>query len=240
MNLAEYLQERQKAKQENGTLEKSYVPFGVYSFEQMDKVNQAWAYRTKLQEMYWDFVALGDNILMDYPEEAGTRLLTLVKEFNARLSALQQQLQSGSIALFKSNDGTLYWIGVPTNKFQDRENDIFSDVSHRKLVKALDEGKAPYPDLYIWHQKPAVGVATWVDYDERGFLVAGGTIHKEYEDLVLSLVANSEEPLGMSQGIYVKDVKRDSDGTIVEYTPFEFTFLPHKNACNLLTAFTTN
>ena len=105
---------------------------------------------------------------------------------------------------------------------------------------SLESGEAEYPDLYIWHRKPAVGKATWVDYDDRGFLVAGGVIHKEYEALVTNLVANATEPLGMSQGIYRKDIKFDKDGVITEYKPFEFTFLPHKNACNSLTAFTTN
>ena len=239
MNLQEYLAKREQEKGKP-VIEKSYVPYGVYSFSDLDSVHAAYEFREELQEMYYDFVVIGDNILQDFPDEAGERLLKLVKEFNARLTLMQRELVSGSVALFKSvDDETLYWVGVPTNKFQDRENDIFSDISHRKLVKSLDEGKAEYPDLYIWHQKPAVGKATWVDYDERGFLVAGGTIHKDYEDLVINLLANTKEPLGMSQGIYRKDVKWDSSGTIIEYTPFEFTFLPHKNACNLLTAFTT-
>ena len=239
MNLKEYLVSREENK-DKPVVEKSYVPYGVYSFQDLDNVHAAYEFQEELREMYYDFVVIGDNILNDYPSEAGERLLTLVKEFNARLTLMQRELVSGSVALFKSKeDDCLYWVGVPTNKFQDREGDIFSDVSHRKLVKSLDEGEMDYPDLYIWHQKPAVGKATWVDYDERGFLVAGGTIHKDYEDLVINLLANSTEPLGMSQGIYRKDIKVDSDGTIVEYKPFEFTFLPHKNACNILTAFTT-
>lgn len=239
MNLKEYLVNREENKNKP-VVEKSYVPYGVYSFKDLDNVHAAYEFREELREMYYDFVVIGDNILNDYPNEAGERLLTLVKEFNARLTLMQRELVSGSVALFKSKeDDCLYWVGVPTNKFQDREGDIFSDVSHRKLVKSLDDGIFEYPDLYIWHQKPAVGKATWVDYDERGFLVAGGKIHKDYEDLVINLLANSTEPLGMSQGIYRKDIKVDSDGTIVEYKPFEFTFLPHKNACNLLTAFTT-
>ncbi|RTL00252.1 MAG: hypothetical protein EKK57_07570 [Proteobacteria bacterium] len=239
MNLKDYLVEREQNK-DKPVVEKSYVPYGVYSFADLDSVHAAHEFQEELREMYYDFVVIGDNILNDFPSEAGERLLTLVKEFNARLTLMQRELVSGSIALFKSKeDESLYWVGVPTNKFIDRENDIFSDISHRKLVKSLDEGSVEYPDLYIWHQKPAVGKATWVDYDERGFLVAGGTIYKDYEDLVINLLANSTEPLGMSQGIYRKDIKVDSDGTIIEYKPFEFTFLPHKNACNLLTAFTT-
>jgi len=242
MNLIEYLQKREENKNNpDAKIEKSsYVPYGITSFEQLDAYENVHEYAEQLRDMFYQFVMIGDNIISMYPNEAIDMLSSLVKEFNSRLVKLQNDFKSGSIALFKSTDGNLYWVGVPTNKFQDREKDIFSDISHRKLVKSLESGNAEYPDLYIWHRKPAVGKATWVDYDERGFLVAGGIIHKEYEALVTNLVANSTEPLGMSQGIYRKDIKFDNDGTIVEYTPFEFTFLPHKNACNLLTAFTTN
>jgi hypothetical protein len=241
MNLAEYLQSRAQAKEDaNAITEKSYVPYGIYSFGDLEKIQVSIDFREKLREMYWDFVSIGDNILMDYPDQAGERLIALVTEFNSRLQAMQKKLTSGNVALFKSDDGILYWAGVPTNKFEDREKDIFSDISHRTLVKSLDEGTHAYPELFIWHQRPAVGITTWVDYDDRGFLVAGGTVHKEYEDLVINLVTNLTEPLGMSQGIFTKDIKRDSENTIIEYFPFEFTFLPHKNACNSLTAFTTN
>lgn len=242
--LAGMLQERNEAR-ENGNdskIEKSYTPFNVYSFAQLDNVKKVEAFNDQVRELYWQFIAIGENILYDYPNEAPARLIALVTEFNQRLQQLQTQLQSGSVALFKNYDGTMYWVGVPTNKFKDREDDIFSDISHRKLVKSLTNNEWSYPDLHIWHNKPAVGKATWVDYDERGFLVAGGVIHKEYQELVETLVKTSiqnNEPLGMSQGIYTKDLKRDSDGVIIEYKPFEFTFLPHSNACNILTSFTT-
>lgn len=249
MKIAEILEKRQelKAKIESGEiteegakLEKSYVPYSVFSFADLEKVQAAKEFRYRLSEMYYDFVLIGENILDAFPESAGEKLIALTKEFTAKMRVLQDRLESGSVALFKSTDGNLYWVGVPTNKFQDRENDIFSDVSHRKLVKAIESGEVEQPDLYIWHKKPAVGKATWVDYDERGFLVAGGIIHKEYEDLVLNLLANADEPIGMSQGIYTKNIKRDEEGTIIEYFPFEFTFLPQQHAANLLTAFTTN
>lgn len=248
MKIQEILEQRKTLKEkidkgeiteEGAKLEKSYIPYSVFSFADLERVEAAQEFKWKLAEMYYDFVIIGENILDAFPESAGEKLIALTKEFTARMKVLQDNLQSGSVALFKSTDGNLYWAGVPTNKFQDRENDIFSDISHRKLVKEISEGNVEFPDLYIWHKQPAVGKATWVDYDERGFLVAGGIIHKEYEELVTNLVAHADEPLGMSQGIYTKNIKRDEEGTIVEYIPFEFTFLPHKNAANLLTAFTT-
>jgi len=249
MKIEEILENRKlmKAKIDGGELtedtaklEKSYVPYSVFSFAELERVEVARNFNNQLREMYYDFVMIGENILESYSDSVGAMLLALTKEFVAKIRILQEQLQSGSVALFKSADGSLYWAGVPTNKFQDRDADIFSDVSHRKLVKSIGDGDVPYPDLYIWHKPTAVGKATWVDYDERGFLVAGGVVHKEYHEIVQNLIANADEPIGMSQGIYTKNIKRDEEGTIVEYIPFEFTFLPQQHAANLLTTFTTN
>lgn len=248
MNIAKILVERKlyKEKIDSGEvvqdgkekLEKGYVPYGAYTFSDLDKIHAVNEFRDKLSEMYYEFVILGENILMDYPESAAEKLISLTKEFTSRMQLLRDKLISGSVALFKGMDNQLYWVGVPTNKFEDRVKDIFADESHRKLVKSLTEGEVKYPDLYVWHKKPAVGEATWVDYDERGFLVAGGVIYKEYEDLVINLISNSDEPIGMSQCMWVKDVERSPEGVITKYTPFEFTFLPHSQACNSLTAFT--
>lgn len=249
MNAAEILLERKlyKEKLDKGevteaeqTIAKSWVPYSVFSFAELEKVQAAQEYSHKISEMYYDFIVIGENILMAFPESAGEKLIALTKEFTNRMRMYQDKLTSGNVALFKGMDDQLYWAGVPTNKFQDREKDIFSDASHRVLVKELTEGKVEYPDLFIWHREPAVGKATWVDYDERGFLIAGGVVYKEYEDLVVNLISNANEPIGMSQQMYVKDVVRNEDGVIMKYYPFEFTFLPHKHACNELTAFTLN
>lgn len=134
----------------------------------------------------------------------------------------------------------MYWGGVPTNKFQDRDNppDIFCDAAHRKFVKAVSQTQQ-YPDLYIWHIPKAVGKAKWVDYDERGFLVASGIIYPEYEELVQSIVKNAKGPLGMSHGVNAGAYKRDANepNVIVEYFSHEFSLLPLSEAANLLTAF---
>lgn len=226
-------------KKEGEVVEKGYVPYNAYTFSDLDVIRQATEFKNKLFEIYYEFIMIGENIIYDFPNEAPEKLLALTEEFVTRLRTLQKNLASGQVAVFKGTDGVLYWVGIPTNKFMDRENDIFSDASHRKLVKSIEDGEVQYPELLIWHNKPAVGNVTWIDYDERGFLLAGGTIKKEYEEMVINLLANVKEPVGMSQGIYTKDIQRDSDGTIISYSPFEFTFLPLKNACNLLTSFTT-
>ena len=134
MDLIEFLKLREENKDNTEKVEKSYVPYGVTSFEQLDAYEKVHEYSEELRELFYQFVVMGDNIIMSYPTDAVGMLTNLIKEFNGRLIRLQNEFQSGSVALFKSVDGNLYWVGVPTNKFQDREKDIFSDVSHRKLV----------------------------------------------------------------------------------------------------------
>lgn len=238
MKLEEMLEKRRLLKESPSTVTKDYVPYGVYSFNSLDGVRQIREFKEELGKLYYEFIWLGENIIEDFPNNAAEMILTLTTEFVTRLKMMQKEILSGNVALWKGDDGKLYWAGVPTNKFEDREKDIFAEVAHQKLVKGIEAGVIDFPDLYIWHKEPAVGKATWVEYDDRGFLLAGGIVHKEWEDLVTSLLVNSTEPIGMSQGIYTKDVVRDSEGTIIEYKPFEFTFLPHKYACNLLTSFT--
>lgn len=241
--ISELLKQRNELRKEADVTDKalSYVPFNVYSFREYEMMDKLDDIRREYNSAFQIFMQLADNIMYERPDNHVDLMLNLLKDFSNRLVDIKlsegRVLKSGSIALFKSND-QLQWVGVPTNKFIDRENDILSDAAHKRFVKMLKDGEAPMPSLYPWHVGE-VGKATWVDYDDRGFLVAGGYILKEWENFVINLVMNTDEPLGMSHGMYTKDIKRDADGTIVEYKSFEFTFLPESKAANLLTSFTT-
>lgn len=241
--VSEVLKERNE-KREEKVVEKGlgYVPYNVYSFDELDAAETACEIKEEYQELFYQFVQIADNIMWERPDNFEDYLLNLTKDFGNRLMSIKlmagQMLKSGSVSLFKSND-QLQWIGVPTNKFQDREKDILSDAAHRKFVKMLKSGEAKMPDLYPWHTGK-IGETTWVDYDERGFLVAGGHILKEYENFAIQLLMNTDEPMGMSHGMWSTDIKRDTDGTIIEYKSFEFSFLPQSKAANLLTSFTAD
>ena len=245
-NILEILKERREANKSDGTTQKdlNWVPYDVYSFGQFEVVDRLDDIRQEYTKVFNIFVQIADNIMYNRPDGFADRLIQLTSDFTKKILEIKLQegeiLKSGSVALFKSH-GELQWIGVPTNKFQDREKDILSDVAHRKFVKMLKDGTAEMPKLFPWHTGE-IGKATWVDYDERGFLIAGGTINKAYEDYVINLVGNTTEPLGMSHGMYNKDIVRDSanPNVIIEYKSFEFSFLPQSYAANLLTSFTTN
>jgi len=216
-----------------------YVPYNIYSFAEFEAADKLDDIRRSYQQVFSTFMQLADNIMYEKPDNHVDLMLQLMKDFSRKLVDIKlmegNMLKSGNVALFKSN-GQLQWVGVPTNKFIDRENDILSDAAHKTFVKMLKDGIAVMPSLYPWHTGE-IGKSTWVDYDERGFLVAGGYILKEYENFAINLIANTTEPMGMSHGMYSKDIVRDEEGVIIQYKSFEFSFLPQSKAANLLTSF---
>jgi len=223
----------------------SYVPMNVYSFSELDRVEAVYEYKEELFETFHQFIQIAENIVFDFPQRATELFLPLVVDFINRLQQLEMQndemmksVKKGSIALFKGKDGSLYWVGVPTNKFIDRDNDIIADAAHQEFVKALESGDADYPTLNIWHIPVPVGNTQFVDYDPRGFLVAGGKVKKEYETLVKSLVENATEVTGMSHLVPAYQYELDSDGVVIKYRSKEFSLLPNSEAANQLTAFT--
>jgi len=237
------------------------IPFGVTSFSELDAVERTKEHVEKANELFFDFLLLADNIMFDSDstmEDQFNNMSQLSDEFLVRFeqlasdaSALDKssgvdlgnsfKASSGAVTVYKHND-KLWWSGVPTNKFIDDDvpADIFSEKSHRRFVKGIEDGIFAYPDLYLWHIPKTIGKSTWVAYDDRGFLCAGGIIFPQYEGLVKELLLNTDEPIGMSHGIRLDTIKRHPTlkHVIDEYNSFEFSFLPQKNAANKLTSFT--
>lgn len=147
-------------------------------------------------------------------------------------------LETPTFNLIKSN-GELIWFGVPTNKFIDKDKEIVASGAHEQFVKEVNEGLEPFPELWIWHIEKAVGTTDFLDYDERGFVIAGGTILKEYQDLVEKIVKNAIKQgdiLGMSHQMIPG--KTYMQGNVyVKYVSKEFSLLPVKHAANELTGF---
>ncbi len=248
----------QRVLKDRTNLVKQFVPFGVTSFAELDVVSADLQKRDDLIDLYFSFMQMADDILFAQVvplPQITTAMTRLTMEFLDRMSRLETlsetfsldreaSAKNGQIALYKDIDGVLHWGGVPTNKFIDRSvpPDIFAESAHQKFVKDLQIGNADFPSLFIWHMPVEVGITSWVDYDDRGFLTAGGTIHKQWEPLVLSLIMNSDEPMGMSHGVWLKDIVRDEEETHVirGYKSYEFSLLPLSEAANLLTSFSTS
>lgn len=233
------------------------VPWGVTSFAELDEAQRSQELMKQSAELFTQFMLLADNVMFESfmpMDEQFKQLKELSGEFLNRFEDIATDAQksqgsilndfkcsNGAVSLYKHND-QLWWAGVPTNKFIDDDSpaDIFSDASHRRFEKGLDNGDFPYPDLYLWHIPKTIGKSTFIAYDERGFLIAGGTILPQYEALVKELITNSDEPIGMSHGIHKSTIRRHPTlkHVIDEYNSFEFSFLPVSSAANKLTTFT--
>jgi hypothetical protein len=170
-------------------------------------------------------------------EEAVETFVAENQPENVTKEAAELVVDSKGVMLFKSASGELIWAGIHTNKFQDRDRDILKEASHKKFLQKVYDGEYPFPKLQIWHIDKDVGEANWMAYDERGFLLSGGVVYPEFEELVTNLVKNTPE-MGMSHGMPYETVVYDGEGYIDEYQSIEVTMLPISEAANILTGFT--
>lgn len=243
-------------KESKQVLKKEYIPSSVTSFNDLDAINKANQQLQNIVELFWNYLELADNVLygdIRSPEETQFLLARLTSEYFNRLINLEQiksitksAIESlddsqSKFMLMKDNTGNLLWGGIPTNKFIDKHNDIISEAAHKLFVKELEEGIIDYPDVYLWHIRKAVGTTEWVSYDPRGFVVAGGKIFPEYAEYVTNIIKNTDEEIGMSHGVYLKDIQRDitNPHVISKYRSHELSLLPLSEAANILTAFTS-
>jgi len=207
------------------------------------------------QDMYTKLSMLGE----EFVSEVALAKSRLEKDFKAPVDENQFEdlfketgdvseavVINNSVALYKNAKNELIWAGIHTNKFKDRDGDIISDQAHRDFVKKVYDGEYPFPELWVWHIPKAVGETNWLAYDERGFLLSGGKVFKEFEDLVTTLVENNADVglgMGMSHGMPINTVEFEDNlndkgvKVIKQYKSVEISMLPIEHASNLLTDF---
>jgi hypothetical protein len=162
----------------------------------------------------------------------------IIKENSGSENNLNVLVETPTFSLIKSNE-QLFWIGVPTNKYLDKDGEIIASYAHQEFVKEVNEGNEEFPELWVWHIEKAVGTTDFLEYDERGFVLAGGTILKEYQDLVEKIVTNAiaqGDVLGMSHQM-VPGKTYMQGNVYTKYVSKEFSLLPVKHAANELTGF---
>ncbi len=147
-----------------------------------------------------------------------------------------------SFKSFKQADGRIRYVQVVSNNFRDQDTppEILAAESHQRYVKAVDEGKYPYPILCPWHEKSLkVGQADWIDYaEDEGMLVVSGLIDKDKEDVIARLDDLSEEFLPLGSSHEFKALRKDNESVVtLDYTMTETSFLPRKWAANSWTSF---
>lgn len=175
--------------------------------------------------------------VMDYKEDTNEYIpSSVIRLANDNITLYEIQKNSdgdfeytfGTLTFIKS-DGVLYVYGVYSSYYEDSQEDILTDESHRYFTKGVNSGKFEYPDIYVAHIRASVGKCQMIDYDDRGFAIFGGTIFKEWEEDVADIVRKSADAdimLGLSHGFNEDTVEYDSEGYITKYISHEISILP--------------
>lgn len=140
----------------------------------------------------------------------------------------------GSLSVFKDTTGAWRWMAVHSNRYQDRDHELFTESAHKEWTDFVNEYDA-YPPLRLWHVPVNFGRTDFVDYDDRGFVVSSGTFNEGAEDIAQAL--SERKDLGCSHGFRFDPRDRDADGVYNRYKTFEISVLPSRSASNQLTAF---
>lgn len=139
----------------------------------------------------------------------------------------------GSLYITKDKaTGAPRWVAIVTNKFWDRDKEVFSEASHEEFTDWVAETKE-YSELRLWHTPGSrIGREDFTAYTD-GFVVSSGIFDEGAEGVVASLAA-SKEQLKISHGYHynVKDLK---DGIYSRYRRFEISIVPASKAANLWT-----
>lgn len=138
----------------------------------------------------------------------------------------------GGTFIMRDKSGSYRWLTIHTNKFRDREGDIFSEAAHKAYVEWANETKS-FPALRLWHTPIDFGTGDFVAYDDNGFVLASGTFKPGFEDVAERLA--SEKNLGCSHG-YLYRPSDYRDGVYHAYRSYEVSVLPRARAANTLTS----
>lgn len=171
------------------------------------------------------------------------KALGAVAEFGGRVQSalgLGKKSDNGVMFYKDTETGSLRWLGVYSNKFQDRDNppEIISSEAHKEFAAAVEKGEWPMPELRLWHIASPIGVADTIAWDDSGFMLASGTITKGLEPIAEAMQQTKFNWL-MSHGMPREEVKYDENdpSIIVRYRSKEVSALPEWAAANALTLF---
>lgn len=222
---------------------KGHVPFEVFTFENLEKIQKAEEVNAAVSEAGWELQLLTENIIVspNIPsDKKASAMEKLAKSFGKKISSLLSQkkdLSGDGFKIIKGKDGKYYWISLYSNNALDDDvpQEIISSKSHRNYVKMVDAGEVPPPELWMWHTKEwKIGQATWVGYDEdSGVAMAAGY----FEDYAIPAAkALQGADLLVSHGMYGSSIVKEGN-TINAHVTYEISPLPPWAAANKFTGF---
>jgi hypothetical protein len=243
-----------------------YVPWGVYSFADLEKAQDARAQALRVKTLSDQFVEIVSNIMAsDEIEDKSAAVSSLSSEYSQLInkSDTKEQPEQGWLAditktvketmenifsqkpkqtsgfMMWKEGNRLRWLTRYSTNFRDDDNppEIISGKSHQRFVDMVDKKEAPMPELWLWHVPEwKLGEADWLAYDDSGFALASGTIDRGKE-IVAEQIAK-QKLVGVSHGMPVSSIERDPDDPtiIVSHISAEISPLPHSSAANKMAA----
>lgn len=149
---------------------------------------------------------------------------------------IKQTKDPALFTITKDKDGNMRWIGIPSNKWRDRDDppQIIEEAAHKEFTEYLNESKN-YPVLLSWHTPGTrIGVADFADYS-NGFLIMGGPIDRDrYAEAERLAEKCQNEEIGMSHG-FVYTYSNKEKEIIGNYRTWEVSHLPLLQAANVWT-----
>ncbi len=222
---------------------KGFVPFEVFTFEDLEKIQKAEEVNAAVSEAGFELQLLTENIVVSpniSPGKKPSAMEKLAKSFGKKINSLiksNKDLPREGFNIIKGKDGKYYWISLYSNNALDDDvpQEIISSKSHRNYVKMVDAGEVPFPELWMWHTKEwKIGQATWVGYDEgSGVAMAAGYFDDCATSIAKSL-RNAE--LLVSHGMYGSSIQKEGN-TINAHVTYEISPLPPWAAANKFTGF---
>lgn len=227
-----------------------------YPIDTEEHIRSAWNYigQEKNQEKYssGEVAGIKRKIISAWkkkidpagpPSAKKKDVMSLLDELVNKVKSFFREESDDDTGITVWKEGDQYWfLGRYSNMFRDNDYpkpEIISSDSHKRFVQLVKEGKAPLPELRVWHKKSwIVGRALDVAYDDSGFAVAIGVFDAGRGDVAEALM-KSKEPIRMSHGMPLSTIKRDPNDSsiIIEHETREISFLPAWAAANKLTGF---
>lgn len=164
-----------------------------------------------------------------FGSKAMLKIRAAAKKMGVHMASEKKENQA--IQIFKDTKGQWRWLGIPTNNFIDRAEEIITDSAHKEFVKFLDEHPEQAPLFCPWHvlEGARKSRADFWDYD-NGFMIMSGPLTEEEAGALMA--SKEENVLGMSHGFFALNHDPLHKNLITQYRTFEVSDLPLRNAAN--------
>lgn len=257
-------------EQKNAALEKFFIGPTITSFDEIDQIEQAEQDMEDVMDTVIMAEILIENIMFNTSipdkqaavsdvisgmferigsksKEADSFVDKIIGAIRETISPHVQETKDtehdGGLNLWKGADGQWRWMATYSNSFQDVDGDVITANSHRNFVRAVDEGSAEMPQLWLHHEeKWRFGKALFVAVDEIDentvMAVAAGTVDKDKSWLAEAIVKSGVK-LKVSHGMpYANLIRNSVDPRYIEsHRTTEISPLLEGKEANDLTGF---